>query len=444
MKNAKVTCLTWTVLFLALAGASAWFVYRRAAAGGPALFGGVVGGILLLITVSWLSAIPARILDWWRIIAAGAGREPVDGRRCAVIGPLKGHGELRAPFSRERCVLYSYEIITRDIVDGESTERKAYEGFAMVPLSIEHGGQRTRILAKPELASVSAKQRRSRNAEAAAKLFIQDTHFTPAPPKSAPEKDLSHTDGHLRYDYSTPPLETNVGACRVMETIVAPETMACALGVYRADRHALVAPVTLRTGESFGIAAAWRVVNAGIAAVIFATFALIAAALFCANYPLDAAEQANPQWTFRWWEIDLERFVDRNVRTPLARTGMQTSTGYYLMSVCEGCAKGRLEIGGRAIELQHATYRGGRAVHLSARKGDRDGVTLDGKQVVLTIDGKSAPVPASWIEENDIETSLGSEGEYAGRITVIAPDGWIRCRVTFNTRVDEDAWLTRR
>lgn len=39
------------------------------------------------------------------------------------------------------------------------------------------------------------------------------------------------------------------------------------------------------------------------------------------------------------------------------------------------------------------------------------------------------------------KTSLGSHGEYAGRVTVIAPDRSIRCRVHFNTRVDADAWL---
>ncbi|MFL6278888.1 MAG: hypothetical protein ACJ731_02145 [Vicinamibacterales bacterium] len=50
-------------------------------------------------------------------------------------------------------------------------------------------------------------------------------------------------------------------------------------------------------------------------------------------------------------------------------------------------------------------------------------------------------MPRSWLQPNDIETSLGSNGEYAGRVTVIAPHGGIRCRVTFNTRVDADAWL---
>jgi hypothetical protein len=69
-------------------------------------------------------------------------------------------------------------------------------------------------------------------------------------------------------------------------------------------------------------------------------------------------------------------------------------------------------------------------------------VTLsDSEHVVLTIDGKSAPVPDSWLQPHDVETALGSNGEYEGRITVMAPDGWIRCRVQFHARVDDDAWL---
>jgi hypothetical protein len=50
-------------------------------------------------------------------------------------------------------------------------------------------------------------------------------------------------------------------------------------------------------------------------------------------------------------------------------------------------------------------------------------------------------VPKSWIQRGDVETSLGTDGDYSGRVTVMAPDGWIRCRVYFKTRVDPDAWL---
>lgn len=442
MKNEKVSCLTWTVLFLALAGASGWFIYRRLPASSPALFGGLGGGVVLLIALAWFGSIPSRIAEWWRIVQAGLGGQPVDGKKAAILGTLRGRGELAAPFTRERCLLYSYEVRITELTGGESSERKVYEGFAMVPLFVEHDTDRTRILAKPELPKLPSNEPKSRTAESNAKRFVEDTRFDPAPPTSKQEHDLSNTDGHLQFDYLHGAAETNLGACRLIEKILRPDTNVCALGTYDANRHALMAPVTLRTGTSFAIDAAWRAVNAGIAGAIFAAIAVIALTVFCANYPIDAVEQARPDWTLAWWEVDLERFVDRRIRPPMVRYGMLDTPGYYLQELCEGCAKGRLEIDGRTIELKHAAYAGGRSVHLSAKSGDRDGVTLDGRDhVVLTIDGKSADVPPSWLQPNDIETSLGSNGEYAGRVTVIAPDGWIRCRVSFNTRVDANAWL---
>jgi hypothetical protein len=419
-------------------------VYRRAPWTGAALIGGFTGGLILLIAFSWLSAIPARILEWWRIVVARFGGEPREGKRVAIIGTLRGHGELAAPFSRERCVLYSYEVIATDTHDGESTFRVAYEGFAMVPLSIEHGAERTRLLARPDI-KLPKTNPYGRSEEENAKLFVENSNFVPAPKKSAEEKDLSHTDGHLRVDYRRDPVETNIGACRLVERVLKADANVCAIGEYRADRRALVAPVTLRTGNSFGIGAAWRVVNAAIACAIFSAVALIAVAIFCVNFPIDAAEQSHPHRTMAWWEVDLERFIQKQVQTPLVRSGIMDTPGFRLQQVCAGCAKGRLEIGGRTIELKHAAYAGGKSVHLSSKPGDRDGVTLDGRErVVLTIDGKSADVPPSWLLPHDIETSLGSEGEYEGRVTVIAPDGWIRCRVSFHTRVDDDAWLAKR
>ena len=418
MKNTKVSCLTWTVLFFVAAGASGWFVYRRLPTSAAAMFGGFAGGVILVVLLAWLIAIPKRIGEMLMIVRALLGSEPRDGKRVAIVGTLRGSGELRAPFSHERCVLYSYEII--------DTARKAYEGFAMVPLSIEQGTARIRLLAKPDISLTPAQLPMS------AQRFVETTTFTPA---TTDEKDLSHTDGHLRYDHSHAPAPANLGGSRIVEKILRTETNVCALGTYRADRHALVAPLTLRTGTSFGVGAAWRVVNAGLATAFCAAIAIVAFTVFCALLPNDAADE--------WWEIHLERFVDKQVRAPLVQAGMLDARGFRLQPVCSGCAKGSLEIDGQTIELQHTAYVGGRSVHISAKPDDRDGVTLHGRdRVVLTIGGKSADVPPSWLQPHDIETSLREDGDYAGRITVVAPHGGIRCRVTFRTRVDADAWLS--
>ena len=439
MKNTTATCLIWTAVFLAAAGASGWFVYRRIPEGMAAVIGGVFGGVILVIAIGWLIGIVTRIREWWLITRARLGGEPRDGSRVALIGTLRGHGELTAPFTRERCVLYAYEIVGGVTKGRQTTARKAYEGFAMVPLSIEHGVERTRILAKPDLQTLPASKRTS---HANAQHFVENATFTPAPAGTVDDVDLAHTDGHLRYDYRRDPVETNIAACALVEKHLVPGVDVCAIGRYRADRHALVAPVVLRVGKASAIGAAWRVVNAAIATAIFVAIAVVAVAIFCVNYPLEAVERSHPHWKLAWWEIDLERFIDRRLRAPLVRSGIMSTPGFQLQEVCDGCASGRLEIDGRTIELKHARYAGGRAVHLSARPDDRDGVTLDGRdRVVLTVDGKSANVPASWLQPNDIQTSLGESGQYRGRVTVIAPDRWIRCRAYFHTRVDPAAWL---
>lgn len=441
----KAACLFWLVAFLAFCGVSGWFVYRRAPEGPGAFVGAIFGGVFLIVAFGWLISIPGRIREWWLILRARFGGEPHDGSRTAIVGALRGLGELHGPITNERCVLYSYKVFARLRTGRQSSEQKVYEGFAMVPLSIEHGGERTRILAEPDIAGLSETHLDNPSANANAKSYIDRTEFEPEPARGSASKDMSHGDGQLRYDYRHDPVPEDVFSWRFVERRLPADTNVCAVGEYRADRRALVAPVTLRTGSAFAIGAAWRVVNAGIGIVFCLAILLGAAAVFCANFPLDAVEQSHPQWELRWWEIDLERMVEKNVRMPMVRAGMLSTPGFYLQEVCEGCAKGRLEIDGRPVELRHAAYMGGTSVHLSAKPGDRDGVTLSrGEEVVLTINGKSAPVPKSWMQPADVETALGQGGEYSGRVTVIAPDGWIRCRAYFRTRVDPDAWLTTR
>ncbi|MFP5246726.1 MAG: hypothetical protein ACLGH0_08530 [Thermoanaerobaculia bacterium] len=307
--------------------------------------------------------------------------------------------------------MYEYEIHTPQ-------GQKAYEGFDMVPLTIEHGAERTRILGKPDIDSI-----KTTYPKVNAQHFIDNTTFEE--PKSNDERE--------RFDYKEEMAPDDVDGCRLSEKFLPPGANVCAFGQYDAGRQALVAPVTLRTGSAFAIDAAWRIVNAGLAAVIFSAIALIAGALFCANFPLDAVEQSHPDWELSWWEVDLERVVEKHVRMPLVKAGMLSAPGFYLPEVYEDRAKGRLEVHGKVIELKFALYRGN-GVHLSAHPDDKDGVTLvDSKRVILTVDGKSAEVPQSWLLPNDINTSLSETGDYAGRITVIAPDRSIRCRVSFKT-----------
>lgn len=449
VKKAKFSCLAWTIVFLALSGASGWFVYRRAATSEAAVIGGLIGGVILIVMLSWLLAIPDRIGELVLILRAKFGHEPRDGKRGALIGTLRGHGELAAPFSRERCVAYEYAITateTKQDSDGTSTSfREAYEGFAMVPLVVEHGTERTRILAKPDL-KLKTTATDTQTAAANAQAYVDDTTFTPSPGTKAPEPDLSHGDGRYRVDHRTDPIVEDVSSCRLVEKTLQANVDVCAIGEYSASKRALLAPVKMRTGGAFAIGAAWRVANAVFAEAFCIVLAVVVAAVFCANFPLDAAEASSPDWKLTWPEIELERMISKHVRTPMQQAGMLSgSSSFSLQDVCDGCAKGELIVNGRTIELKHAAYIGAKSVHLSATPGAKDGLTLtSGDGVVMTLDGKSAPIPASWLLPNDVVTALGTGpiADYAGRITIVAPDRWVRARVTFKTKVNSNDWLS--
>lgn len=450
MKNEKISCAFWLFVFLAFCFAAGWFVHRRVPETAAAMVGGFVGGILILLVFSYLLAIPSRIREWLLIVRAKVGGEPRDGSRSALIGTLRGHGELTAPFSRERCIAYAYEIHTRVVrraQKGTSVEmKKAYEGFAMVPLSIEHGTERTRILTRPE--TKLRKTDAGESAKAHARDLIANTTWEDAPAPAKDEPDLSHTNGHHRRDHRIL-ADADPDTCTFTERILTGGSGACAIGVYSSDKRALVAPVKLYAGEgSFAIGAAWRIVYAGIGVVVFSAILLAATAVFCANTPLDARESSSPDWTLTWPEIELERFVDRQVRTRMVNAGMlSTSSGFYLQDVCMHCAKGEMIVDGRTIVLKHAAEIGPRTIHLSANPGDRDGLTLSSSdRVTVTLNGRTAPIPPSWILPNDVVTALGSGSvaDYAGRVTIVAPDRWLRARVTFKTRVNADAWLPAR
>jgi len=447
VKNEKLNCLLWLVVFVALCGGCGWFVWRRAAQTTPAVIGGLVGGILALIVVSWLLAIPTRIGEWLLVIRARMGSEPRDGKKVAIIGTLRGNGTLAAPFSHKTCVAYSYEMRTQVVTrSGNKTtiqNLKAYDGFSTVQLAVEHGAgtDRTRILAIPAV-DLDDTEPTDMTARLNAQQYVETTQWNDG--VTTVNDDLTASDGHVRRDDRLR-ADADVAACALVEKILPGNIPVCAIGRYAEDKRALVAPVMLRRGETYAIQMGWRVFRAALGVVVFGAIFIAAALIFCANYPLDAAEAAHPDWNLSWREIEFDRFIETQVRAPMVKAGMLSErSGFYLQEVPYDTAKGELIVNGRTIELRHSAYVGDRAVHISARPDDPDGITLKrGDRVVVTVDGKDLNIPTSWWQPNDVVTSLGSGpvADYAGRITIMAPDRWLRARVTFRTRVNTDDWL---
>ena len=137
----------------------------------------------------------------------------------------------------------------------------------MVPLLIEHGTERTRILAKPTLPWQATPLEHGLVQHA--REYVDRTKFEPAPKSGDTAHEQPHGDGRIRVDHQQESIEIARGPLRLTEKIMRADVSVCAIGDYSTDRHALTGEVKVRAGNDFAIAAAWRVVNGVIAAVIF-------------------------------------------------------------------------------------------------------------------------------------------------------------------------------
>jgi hypothetical protein len=228
----------------------------------------------------------------------------------------------------------------------------------------------------------------------------------------------------------------------------------CVLGRYSEERRALVPDpdalvnaATIRTGTpaSFRRGAVMKAVWSVVGVVICSALVTGAAILFAVNVPMDASEQMNPGRRFFWQEVKLERWLDREVRLPLVKSGTLTTPGMYFLELCAPCATGRLEANGRVVELKYAgawENESTMEVHLAAAEGEKDGVTVTfdrkarSSRTVVTMNGRDFQIPEEWTLPNDVQTAMGSDQFLDGRVNVLAPNDSIRLRAAFRTPVE--------
>lgn len=454
MSNLARSCLRLLVLYLLAAAAVGAVVYHRMPVTPVAIWSGLIAGFFVWLTVAYLFAIPAHVRDWWRM---RQGVAPSDGKRVAIIGTIHSSGaSLHAPFSKTACVAYEYKIVS---LKGESPSND-YRGFAMVPSYVSTGSGQVRILAYPEL-DVEDEPLRGPEVKQNAREYIASTAFLAI--RSAGVKGaaaelrnlLADDDGAMRYDHRMEPVADSLDDCRLTERVVRPGDTVCALGLYSEQKRALVPDpaaimhaVTIRRGtpESFRRGMLRKAVGSAAGAIVCAALLAAAGLLFAVNVPLDAAEQMNPRRRFVWQELQFERWLEKNVRTPLVEAGTLSDPGLRLMTdLCSSCAAGRLEANGRLSALTHASaWETGtvRVLHLARAEGEADGVrvTFDRKAIGWRIEviqnGRTFPVPDDWTLPGDVQVSWGSH-EMTGRVTVMAPTGAVRLRAAFRTPIGQ-------
>lgn len=447
MSSVARSCLRLFVVYALLAAGVAVVVYHRFPDMTTAVWSGIIAGFFVWLVFLYLWAIPSNLLDWVRL---RPGVKPRDGKKSAVIGQIRASGaSLHAPFTKTPCVAYHYKIISM-ATENQSTD---YEGFALVPSYIATEEGQVRVMAYPELdvpweraSGIEAKQR--------AREYIAATNFLNTRGGGIKglinelKQLLADDDGSIRYDYRIEPVTDDLDSCRLEERVILSGDTVCAVGRYSEERRALVPDpdagahaITIRKGEpgSFRARALSKAFGSAVAVVIITGLLAIAAGLFLVNFPMDASEQMNPKRRFFWEELRLERWLQKNVRKPLADSGSLNSFGMRFLTLCDHCATGQLEANGRVVELKYASgweSEATRVMHIAAREGERDGITMtfDRKarklQVAVVLNGREFVVPEEWLQPEDFQTALDSNQTMDVRITVLAPNDSIRARAS--------------
>jgi hypothetical protein len=207
---------------------------------GVALLAGVFGWVMLGLLYSAVKAWRERSV----LVAAMAGRAPVDGRQAVLVGQMEPIGlPLRAPFSGAECVAYSFEIFQMRR-SGKTTHKAVYyDGVAVVPSMIVTRGGSYRLLAVPDLDCDETYVPR----ETALRLagdYVRSTTFESAAKsfsRPALERQWSDDDGSYRREVRRTADEVDLAACTLSQRQIERGASVCVFGPYSASKRAIVA-----------------------------------------------------------------------------------------------------------------------------------------------------------------------------------------------------------
>src|SRR5205814_557859 len=344
MSSLKKTCGTFALIFLGCALLTGFLAARRILI--TAVPAGLIGGGILWLGIAYLIGIADKTRKARIIRRAINGEAPRDGATIAATGRISPIGEtLTSPFTQVSCVMYTYEV--RPVTN---QSMRSHYGNALVPCVIQGQQRSMKLLALPTL-DVPQRRYTSERERRNAAEFIEKTKF--APP-SAFDSDETRA-AHVRNDHTgLNPATFNLQRATLLEKIVQPGEEVCVLGLYSASEgglthepNTLVPSLTLMNGDADVIQRRLvrRSIGNAIGGIIFIAITVAALIAFYANVPLEAAEQMNPNRATWWWEVKLERLIDKELkRPPHNQRSESTPTNFS-----SGEAHGRIEGNGRDV-----------------------------------------------------------------------------------------------
>ncbi|MEA2165652.1 MAG: hypothetical protein QOK37_3779 [Thermoanaerobaculia bacterium] len=247
----KRGCLLTLLILFALIGVYWYLLHGHIEP--PVLWWGVgIASFFMWIATGALrtaafAARDARRVSNQSVSAGFNGEDMEDGATITVVGRVRAVSQpLRAPFSDQPAVLYSYEIEHESTGPEESTSNvKDYSGFALTPTAIDSPRGSILLLGFPLLEGFpkttfdTDAARQNAAAYVASTAFIDMEGFHPGQIYQQVRDMLTEDDGSVRKDWKMTD-DRDFSNKILVEQIVAPGEQVCAIGRWSAAKRGLV------------------------------------------------------------------------------------------------------------------------------------------------------------------------------------------------------------
>lgn len=354
MKTAR-GCLLWFAVYALLAFAVAYAVERRIGRHGPALFGCAIAAFVAWLGVTHLAKFGNKLGELLLIRKGINGDEPQEGKRFAAVGPINAIGGTRlvSPISHTPSVAYSY------LIGGNFPGTMKWNGNALIPSAVRCGAHSIRILSRDALHYPTQRvsgEAATRHAE----QYVRTTDF-PAGWKKE--------DGTARVDEGPKGKTHSLKNWWMVEQVVRPGDVVCAIGTYSAARGGLTSVHLHKWEPALMMFARIRGLGGHLMnAAVMIALVLAALTVLYAFIPLNAPRPS-------WLEMRLEDLLDEHVRQPFFSSEMfsevpRVESGELL---APGEARGKIRTASGEANVTNATARG-RQVFLY--DGDREVAVL--------------------------------------------------------------------
>ncbi|HEV7484661.1 MAG TPA: ankyrin repeat domain-containing protein [Thermoanaerobaculia bacterium] len=212
-----------------------------------------VASFFMWISLSTLQGAATSARDAMRVTSESSfggfgGEQFEDDAIVTVVGHISAVGSsLRAPFSGNAAVLYSYDIDHISRTDDGASETKDYSGFALAPCAIDSPHGSVRIFGFPLLEGFPKKSYSTEDGRRNAAAYLEATPlkdmqgFHPGTIIHEIKELLTDDDGQFRKDWKMTE-DRDLSDKHLSEQVVTPGDQVCAIGRWSAAKHGLIPP----------------------------------------------------------------------------------------------------------------------------------------------------------------------------------------------------------